>query len=311
MRRSAVDRSWPSKGIDTPLMATPSASPSRRSYIARWNGSQWQALEPIGLNNTGLGLAVLGNDLYASGNFTLAGGVPQTRGVARWDGRLIILLELEQAQVECIAPDVGGGFGVKIMHPWPEEILIPWAAMVLGREVKWTEDRREHFIAATHERAQHHVVRVGFDDDGRIMVMDGALSRAETCGLIAAADCFISLHRSEGFGLGIAEAMALGKPVIATRYSGPADFLTPANSYPVEYQLVPISRDHGPYLEGFTWAEPDIAQASRLMRHVVDNRGESAERGRRAAADIAELRSPERTGAHARKRLEAIWQGSG
>jgi glycosyltransferase involved in cell wall biosynthesis len=143
------------------------------------------------------------------------------------------------------------------------------------------------------------------------VLRDGYMSRDELAALMAAADCYVSLHRSEGFGLGIAEAMALGKPVIATRYSAPADFLTSANSYPVEYQIVPIARDHGPYLEGFTWAEPDIAQASRLMSQVVDNRGESAARGRRAAADVAELRSPERTGAYARKRLEAIWEGSG
>ena len=76
-------------------------------------------------------------------------------------------------RVEVVAPDVGGGFGVKIMHPWPEEVLVPWAAMRLGREVKWVEDRREHFIAATHERGQRHRVRVGFDDDGRLLGLEG------------------------------------------------------------------------------------------------------------------------------------------
>jgi aerobic carbon-monoxide dehydrogenase large subunit len=75
-------------------------------------------------------------------------------------------------RVEVVAPDVGGGFGVKIMHPWPEEVLVPWAAMRLGREVKWVEDRREHFIAATHERGQRHRVRVGFDDDGRLLGLE-------------------------------------------------------------------------------------------------------------------------------------------
>jgi aerobic carbon-monoxide dehydrogenase large subunit len=75
-------------------------------------------------------------------------------------------------RVEVIAPDVGGGFGVKIVHPWPEEVLVPWAAMRLGREVKWTEDRREHFVAAAHERGQRHHVRVGFDDDGRLLGLE-------------------------------------------------------------------------------------------------------------------------------------------
>jgi aerobic carbon-monoxide dehydrogenase large subunit len=114
------------------------------------------------------------------------------RGVfARWDGddqRLRVysstqtptsvraavatLLELPFAQVECIAPDVGGGFGVKIMHPWPEEVLVPWAARLLEHEVKFTEDRREHFVSANHERGQVQHVEVGYDDDGRVLGMD-------------------------------------------------------------------------------------------------------------------------------------------
>jgi aerobic carbon-monoxide dehydrogenase large subunit len=81
-------------------------------------------------------------------------------------------LGLSPTKVEVIAPDVGGGFGVKIVHPWPEEVLVPWAARLLDREIKWTEDRREHFVAAAHERAQVHFVRVGFDDDGRVLGLD-------------------------------------------------------------------------------------------------------------------------------------------
>src|SRR6476661_6123607 len=81
-------------------------------------------------------------------------------------------LGMPLAKVECIAPDVGGGFGVKIMHPWPEEVLVPWAGRNLGRDVKWTEDRREHFIGAAHERGQLQQVEVGFDDAGRLLALD-------------------------------------------------------------------------------------------------------------------------------------------
>ncbi|SET74922.1 aerobic carbon-monoxide dehydrogenase large subunit [Geodermatophilus poikilotrophus] len=81
-------------------------------------------------------------------------------------------LQLSLDQVEVVAPDVGGGFGVKIVHPWPEELLVPMAAIALGREVKWTEDRREHFISSAHERQQRQEVSVGFDDDGRITALD-------------------------------------------------------------------------------------------------------------------------------------------
>jgi carbon-monoxide dehydrogenase large subunit len=81
-------------------------------------------------------------------------------------------LGLPLEQVDCVAPDVGGGFGVKIVHPWPEEVLVPWAARLLRHPVKWTEDRREHFISAAHERSQLQEVTVGFDDDGRLLGLD-------------------------------------------------------------------------------------------------------------------------------------------
>ena len=81
-------------------------------------------------------------------------------------------LELSLDKVEVIAPDVGGGFGVKIVHPWPEELLVPMAAIALGHEVKWTEDRREHFISSAHERGQRQEITAGFDDDGRLTALD-------------------------------------------------------------------------------------------------------------------------------------------
>ena len=77
-------------------------------------------------------------------------------------------LGLDLLQVDVMTPDVGGGFGVKIMHPWPEELLVPMAAMALGRPVKFTEDRREHFVSSAHERGQLQHIDVGFDDDGRL-----------------------------------------------------------------------------------------------------------------------------------------------
>jgi carbon-monoxide dehydrogenase large subunit len=81
-------------------------------------------------------------------------------------------LGLALADVDVITPDVGGGFGVKIVHPWPEEVLVPWAARLLGRPVKFTEDRHEHFLASAHERGQRHHVRVGFGADGRILGLE-------------------------------------------------------------------------------------------------------------------------------------------
>ncbi len=81
-------------------------------------------------------------------------------------------LDLPLDKVEVIAPDVGGGFGVKIVHPWPEEVLVPWAARNLGQPVAWTEDRREHFVSSAHEREQAQHIRVGFDGEGAILGLD-------------------------------------------------------------------------------------------------------------------------------------------
>ncbi|MDQ3628045.1 MAG: aerobic carbon-monoxide dehydrogenase large subunit [Actinomycetota bacterium] len=108
--------------------------------------------------------------------------------LARWDtdsGRMLVWtstqtstgvraavaakLSLDLVDVDVITPDVGGGFGVKIMHPWPEELLVPMAARLLGRPVKFVEDRREHFVSSAHERGQVQHVDVGFDDDGRLL----------------------------------------------------------------------------------------------------------------------------------------------
>jgi aerobic carbon-monoxide dehydrogenase large subunit len=86
-------------------------------------------------------------------------------------GGLAVLFGLPESDVDVIAPDVGGGFGPKIMLFYPDELLVPFAAMRLGRPVKWTEDRQEHFVAVNHERGQVHEVEVGFDGDGRVLAL--------------------------------------------------------------------------------------------------------------------------------------------
>ena len=82
------------------------------------------------------------------------------------------ILEIPDEQVEVFAIDVGGGFGTKVIHPWPEDILTAWGAIEYERPVKFTEDRVEHFISSSHERAQRHQIKVGFDDEGRILGLD-------------------------------------------------------------------------------------------------------------------------------------------
>lgn len=100
-----------------------------------------------------------------------------------------------------------------------------------------------------------------------IEVSDGVLSRSDQDALIASSSCLVSLHRSEGLGLHLQEAMALGVPVIATGYSGNLDFMNSSNSLLIDYQLVTI-KEGGPYAGCGMWAEPDIESAAQAMRQI-------------------------------------------
>jgi len=132
------------------------------------------------------------------------------------------------------------------------------------------------------------------------------LTRTEVYELEMACDCFVSLHRSEGFGLAVAESMYLGKPVISTDWSGTAEFVTAANGCPVRCATVTLDRNHGPYAKGQVWAEPDIDHAAWWMRSLVQDRSLGARLGAAARATIEEQFSPAAIGARYRRRLEAI-----
>lgn len=93
----------------------------------------------------------------------------------------------------------------------------------------------------------------------------------EAKNLVRCCDCFVSLHRSEGYGRGIAEAMALGKPVIATGYSGNMEFMNSEVSFPVAYNLVSVVSGEYPHSENQVWAEADVGQAANYMIQLIDD----------------------------------------
>lgn len=105
--------------------------------------------------------------------------------------------------------------------------------------------------------------------DKRIHIVEETLSRPELLALYKACDCFVSLHRAEGFGRNIAEALALGLHVIATGYSGNMDFCQPPHCDLVRYRLVKVRKGQYPYGEGQVWAEPDVDHAAGLMRQFA------------------------------------------
>lgn len=124
-------------------------------------------------------------------------------------------------------------------------------------------------------------------------------------------DCFVLLQRSEGWGLPHFEAAAMGNPVITPGYGGQADFLSSENSYPVNYQLTPVTNmPWSPYYRGDQWwCEPDVKHAMEQMRHVYNNREEAQAKGLKARQSIQETFSWDRIGDIIVDRLVRIDQG--
>jgi len=143
----------------------------------------------------------------------------------------------------------------------------------------------------------------GRDD---IVIADGYVSGERLTALSALCDCYVSLHRSEGFGLTIAEAMAFGKPAIATGYSGNLAFMDEASSYLVPYTLTSLEQAVGTYPAGTVWADPDLGEAARLLCEVFEHPDQARERGRRGRDAVKTLQSLERAGAFLAERLPEL-----
>jgi glycosyltransferase involved in cell wall biosynthesis len=144
------------------------------------------------------------------------------------------------------------------------------------------------------------------DGDARIHVINDVMSRGELLALLDACDCFVSLHRSEGFGFGPAEAMYLGKPVIVTNYSGNIDFTRPGASLLVDYELVPVGPGEYVFGEGQSWADADVDDAARQMRRVQQGDPEVSAIARRGQAIVRNELSSMVVGQNIRRRLQDL-----
>ena len=144
------------------------------------------------------------------------------------------------------------------------------------------------------------------DSNSGIIVLDGYLTRPMVNGLLNACDCYVSLHRSEGFGLPIAEAMYLGKPAIGTGWSGNMEFMTPHNSLLVRHTMTELQDNVPPYHKGEIWAEPDLDHAAEHMQRIVSDESLREGIGQQARQDMREHFSPQRIGRLIRDRLTVI-----
>ncbi|MCQ8278416.1 glycosyltransferase [Acetobacteraceae bacterium KSS8] len=138
-----------------------------------------------------------------------------------------------------------------------------------------------------HAPEKHAAFLAAVADDPDIVVIDKVLSRDETLALVVAMDCVLSLHRCEGLGLVVAEAMALGVPVIATDYAATTELLSERTGYPVGFKLIPVKPGEYPFGEGQRWADADIDHAAWLMERVIRD-PEDAQRRSAAAKRFIE-----------------------
>jgi len=142
--------------------------------------------------------------------------------------------------------------------------------------------------------------------DRRIMVRDEVIDQGDMQALQRCADAYISLHRAEGFGLGLAECMRMGKPVIATAWSGNMEYMTADNSCLVDYRLVPVGEGEYQHHAGQRWAEPDVGHAAAYMRRLVEDPQFVAAIGARAASDVREKLSPRIAAERIIRRIDAL-----
>ncbi len=142
--------------------------------------------------------------------------------------------------------------------------------------------------------------------DQRIILIDESMPFERLYALMNACDCYVSLHRTEGFGLTMAEAMLMEKPVIATGYSGNLDFMNETNSFLCAYQLVRVGHTTLPYPVDSIWAEVDIDHAAFWMDYVWKHPEETRLTGRKARQDILQFHSQSEMGRHLVSRLNQI-----
>lgn len=152
----------------------------------------------------------------------------------------------------------------------------------------------------------HEAVMAAARGRSDIHLIDGFVDSGMKNAMIDSCDCYVSLHRSEGFGQTIAEAMWLGRPAIATGFGGNLDFMDAENSYLVRHDWARVGDDAHPYPPDGEWAEPDLQHAAELMREVFENPAEAAARGKAGAASIRRTNSAETAGRSMTRRLETI-----
>lgn len=199
----------------------------------------------------------------------------------------------------------------------------PWGVIDAYREAFGGAERRNavQLVIKTINLHRHGEGRARLEEelasvDG--LLIDQELTERQMASLVGCCDVYVSLHRAEGFGLGMAEAMYLGHPVIATAYSGNMEFTTLGNSCQIGYTMRPITHEElrfnessiDVYNPGMLWAEPDVGQAARWMRLLFEDPNLRTRIGKAGQQFVRSELSAATIGARMRKRLEVLTQRS-
>jgi len=191
----------------------------------------------------------------------------------------------------------------------------PWAVLEAFKRVKQSTGSNAHLILKIsnleYSPEFQDLIMTYKSQISDVILLDGWLTREQVSYLHEVSDCFVSLHRSEGFGLGIAEAMACGNAVIATAWSGNLDFMPGTASMQVPSKLISLDQDYGPYKKGQMWAEPDVAAATDAMIELVNDAQLSQNLGESAQALVGEMLHPATVGDRMLRRLNSIRQFGG
>jgi glycosyltransferase involved in cell wall biosynthesis len=287
-----------------PYLASSAAPRARwRSTLAAWN---WEVdVLPPGWQAA----ARCVSEVWACSEFT-------AERIRSATGAQVIAMPLplaapQPAGAVAPAPELPPGFRVLVIFDYLSTIQRknPLGAIEAYRQAFSPTDGAQLIIKSingAHRPEQRAAVERAAGGRTDVALIDGAISGPERDALVEACDCLLSLHRSEGFGLSLADAMAAGKPVIATRYGGNTEFMTERNSYLVGYEQTTVGPGCEHYPAEAAWAEPDVAAAAAALRAVAADPAESRRRGLRAQADVRVQLAPERIGRLMADRLAAL-----
>jgi glycosyltransferase involved in cell wall biosynthesis len=265
---------------------------SRRTNIAAWS---WE-VDVLPLAWAGASRRV--SEIWACSEFT-------ARFIRAGTGARVIAMHHPRlaARANAGAPpaELPAGFRVLVMFDYLSTIerKNPIGAIEAYRRAFAAGDGAQLIVKSlngVHRPEQRSKVERAAAGRRDILLTDGTISGAARDSLLAACDCLLSLHRSEGFGLSLADAMAAGKPVVATAYGGNTEFMRESSSYLIPYELTQVGAGCEHYPPEASWAEPDVGRAAAALRAMFDDQEAARRRGQAGQSDVEALLAPQLIG---------------